>query len=172
MAARTPRERATLPALRLRSGIGATLLAAVCTAAAETPPELIQLDPFGQATRGYAGCPESPPPLVTPERMRIIAHERAERGTSCALQGQCEPGGAYRRDPEINERVRAAIAADERFVDTSIWITTNRKFVTITGCVRSAAQRNALTGLVKAQHGVERLFDETMIGAPRSRAPR
>ena len=49
--------------------------------------------------------------------MRIIAHERAERGTYCALEGRCEPGGAYRRDPEVNDRVRAAIAQDKRFAE-------------------------------------------------------
>jgi len=31
------------------------------------------------------------------------------------MEGKCEPGGAYRRDPEINEAVRAVIAADKRF---------------------------------------------------------
>ena len=99
-------------------------------------PRLIQLDPFAQATSGFKGCPVSSPPLVTPEQMRIIAHERAERGTYCALEGRCEPGGAYRRDPEVNERVRAAIAQDKRFADTSVAVTTTRRFVTLTGCVQ------------------------------------
>ena len=81
---------------------------------------LIQLDPFAQATSGFKGCPASSPPLVTPEQMRIIAHERAERGTYCALEGRCEAGGAYHRDPEVNERVRAAIAGDKRFAGTSV----------------------------------------------------
>ncbi len=80
-----------------------------------TSPTTIQLDPFAQATRGFDGCPMSSPTLVTPEEMRVIAHERAERGTYCALEGRCEPGGAYRRDPEVNERVRAAVAQDQAF---------------------------------------------------------
>jgi BON domain len=171
MAARIARERAAVSALTFSSCIGAVVLALACSAAAEAP-EKIQLDPFAQPTHGYRGCPETAPPLVTPEQMRIIAHERAERGTSCALEGTCEPGGAYRRDPEINERVRAAIAGDPRFADTSVWITTNRKYVTITGCVRSAAQRKALAAFVKAQTGVQRLFDETTIGTAPPRAPR
>jgi hypothetical protein len=143
-------------------------IAAIGADAADAPSgESVLLDPFAQATRGYAACPETKPPLVTPERMRIIAHERAERGTTCALEGKCEPGGAYRRDPEINERVRAALAADQRFADASIWVTTTRKFVTLNGCVRTKAQRRALVGLVQAMPGVERVLDETRVGVPR-----
>ena len=124
----------------------------------------MQLDPFAQATSGLKGCPVPSPPLVTPEQMRIIAHERAERGTYCALEGRCEPGGAYKRDPEVNERVRAAIAQDKRFAGTSVAVTTTRRFVTLTGCLRSAAQHRALTDLVKALPGVDRVFDETRVG--------
>jgi hypothetical protein len=131
----------------------------------------IQLDPFAQATSGFKGCPSSSPPLVTPEQMRIIAHERAERGTYCALEGRCEPGGAYRRDPEVNERVRAAIAQDKRFASTSVAVTTTRRFVTLTGCVHSATQRHALVDLVKAQFGVDRVFDETRVGIAATHPP-
>jgi len=127
-------------------------------------PERIQLDPFAQATSGLKGCPVSSPPLVTPEQMRIIAHERAERGTYCALEGRCEPGGAYKRDPEVNERVRAAIAQDKRFANTSVAVTTTRRFVTLTGCLRSAAQHRTLTAFVKGLPGVDRVFDETHVG--------
>ena len=126
--------------------------------------EAVQLDPFAQATNGFEGCPSPSPPLVTPEQMRIIAHERAERGTYCALEGRCKPGGAYRRDPEVNERVRAAIAQDKRFASTSVAVTTTRQFVTLTGCVHSATQRRALVDLVKAQSGVDRVFDESRVG--------
>ena len=129
-------------------------------------PGLIQLDPFAQATHGMAGCPASSPPLVTPEQMRIVAHERAERGTYCALEGRCEPGGAYRRDPEVNERVASAIAQDKRFGNSSVAVTTTRRFVTLTGCVRTDAQRRALVALVGSQPGVDRVFDETRVGAP------
>ena len=151
--------RVALRAAAVASG-GIALVAEVL--AAET--DLIQLDPFAQATRGVAGCPESSPPLVTPEKMRIIAHERAERGTYCALEGRCEAGGAYRRDPEVNERVRAAIAQDRRFAGTSVAVTTTRRFVTLVGCVRSRAQRRALVAFVASLPGVDRVFDETRVG--------
>src|SRR5438874_3489952 len=132
------------------------LAAALALASAASPllaeePRTYQLDPFTQATAGYAGCPEAKPPVLTEQEMRTTAHQRVERGTSCCLAGTCECGGAYKHDPEINDRVAAAIKADSRFAKTSIWVTTTRKFVTLQGCVRNAAQKKALERLVKGQ---------------------
>jgi BON domain len=127
--------------------------------------ELVQLDPFAQATNRLARCPPAKPRLYTPEEMRTEAHLRIERGTRCALEGTCEPGGAYKRDAEINESVRAAIAADRRFAGTSVWVTTSRKWVTLKGCVRTKAERSALVGFVRKRSGVERVFDELQLGA-------
>jgi hypothetical protein len=124
----------------------------------------VQLDPFAQATQGYPGCPVRLPPLLTPEQARGEAHVRVERGFRCAEEGKCEPGGVYKRDPEINERMRALIAGDPRFADTTVWVTTSRKWVTLQGCVRSAAQRKMLAGLVGKAPGVERVFDELVVG--------
>jgi hypothetical protein len=150
----------------LRAPLCAVAVALVAMAArAGEPAGSVQLDPFARATAGFPGCPETKPPLLTAEQLRIVAHERAERGTYCALEGRCEPGGAYRHDPEVNERVRAAIAADPRFANTSLWVTTTRRFVTVSGCVRSAAQKHALAASVGKQQGVDRVFDETLVGA-------
>ena len=84
------------------------------------------------------------------------------------MEGTCEPGGAYKRDAEINERVRSSLAADPRFTTASIWVTTSRRWVTLQGCVRSATQRTALLEAVSATPGVERVFDETKVGRRRS----
>jgi len=130
----------------------------------------VQLDPFARATNGFSGCPEQEPPLLTPEAARVESHVRVERGLRCAMEGKCEPGGAYKRDPEVNEHVRALIAGDARFADTSIWVTTTRKWVTLEGCVRSAAQRKALVALVAKQPDVERVFDELSTGLPKKAA--
>src|SRR5215831_20448235 len=136
---------------------------ALCGAAAEEQ-RTYQLDPFAQATGGYMGCPVVKPPVLTEEEMRSTAHQRVERGTSCCLAGTCECGGAYKRDPEINSRVVDAIASDARFHSTSLWVTTTRKFVTVEGCVRSAAQKKALEQLVKRQADVAIVWNETIIG--------
>ena len=97
--------------------------------------------------------------------MRAQAHSRAERGTSCCLAGTCECGGAYKRDPEINERVIRVVRDDRRFRDTSVWVTTTRKFVTLQGCARSPAQKRALERLVKQQPDVALVWNE--ISVPR-----
>jgi hypothetical protein len=144
--------------------LAVTAMLGLLTAAAEEP-RTYQLDPFAQATEGFAGCPTVKPPVLTEQEMRVQAHERAERGTSCCLAGTCECGGAYKRDPEINGRVIAAIRGDRQFRDTSVWVTTMRKFVTLQGCVRSRAQKKALERLVKRQPDVAIVWNETTVGA-------
>ena len=62
--------------------------------------------------------------------------------------------------------MRASIALDPRFADTSVWVTTSRKWVTLQGCVRSSAQRKALVALVAKQPDIERVFDELTSVAP------
>jgi len=134
--------------------------AAALAAAAQST---VQLDPFAQATAGLADCPPRSPPLLTEQEARAESHARVERGIRCAMEGTCEPGGAYRHDPELNEQVRALLATDRRFVDTSVWLTTSRRWVTLRGCVRSAAQRRALNAAVTKAPGVERVFDELAV---------
>ena len=61
----------------------------------------------------------------------------------------------------------ATIRADKRFRDTSVWVTTTRKFVTLQGCVRTTAQRKALERLVKRQPDVAIVWNETAVGVKR-----
>jgi len=150
--------------------VGAAFVGAVACAAVRAD-DRVQLDPFAQATRGYPQCPAVAPPLLAPEQAQHEAHVRVERGLRCAMEGKCEPGGAYKRDPEINERVRAAIAGDARFADTSVWLTTTRRWVTLQGCVRSGAQRKSLAAFVAKQPDVERVFDELATSIKPARAP-
>jgi hypothetical protein len=141
----------------------AYLMAPDAVQAAGEAPRTYQLDPFSQATSGDATCPSVQPPLLDEQEMRAQAHSRAERGTSCCLAGACACGGAYKRDPEINDRVVDAVRRDARFRGTSIWVTTTRGFVTLQGCVRSASQRRALERLVKRQDGVALVWNETTL---------
>lgn len=134
--------------------------AGVLSAAALAGEAVYQLDPFGQATHGDAQCPVVKPTLLTADQMHAESHVRVERGTRCAMEGSCEPGGAYRRDPEINAAVIAAIGSNARFSDTSIWVTTSRGWVTLEGCVRSNAERKAVVAFVARQPDVSRVFDQ------------
>jgi hypothetical protein len=129
--------------------------------------ELVQLDPFERATHGDPRCAEQSPPLMRAADARNEAHVRVERGLRCAMASTCEPGGAYKRDPDINAQVARAIAGERRFADTSIWVTTTRKWVTLQGCVRSAAQRRAVEQFAKRQPDVERVFDELKLSKGR-----
>lgn len=160
------------PGLGQALRIGAIAAIAACVAPARAADDRMQLDPFAQATAGHPSCPPAEPPLMTREEVERSAHARAERGTRCAMEGTCEPGGAYRRDPEINEAVRAAIAADKRFASASIWLTTSRGWVTLEGCVRDAVQRLELEEAVKRQPRVVKVFDETRVVPVRARKPR
>jgi hypothetical protein len=124
------------------------------------------LDPFAQATSGDERCPAAKPPMLDEQQMRSQAHSRAERGTSCCLAGTCECGGPYKHDAEINDRVIEAIRVDKRFRDTAVWVTTTRGFVTLRGCVRNPAQKNALRQVVKRQSGVVLVWNEVTAGRP------
>lgn len=141
--------------------------------AAESP---VQLDPFARATHGDAACPEVGPPLLDAAQARAEAHVRVERGLRCAMDGTCAPGGSYRQDPQLNAEVAVAIAADARFADSSVWVTTSRRWVTLQGCVRTPAQRRQLVMAVQRHPGVERVFDELRVaavpGRPDRRRPR
>ena len=139
------------------------LIAPFTAFAAEEAPRTYQLDPFSQATSGDTACPPVKPPVLDEQEMRAQAHSRAERGTSCCLAGTCACGGAYKRDPEINDHVADAVRRDARFRGTSIWVTTTRGFVTLQGCVRNASQRRALERLVKRQEGVVLVWNETTL---------
>lgn len=149
------------PLARVRV-LAVLLLAAACAA----PPERRNWfnDPFAQATQGLPDCPAPEGPLYTEAEMRAQAHYRAERGTLCWLAGTCPDSNAYRRDPETNARVLAAVRASGTFNDTSVWVSTQRRFVYLQGCVRTTAQREGLTALARAQEGVELVIDELMIG--------
>ena len=138
-------------------------MALIATRAVAEEPRNYLLDPFAQATFGDATCAPVAPPLLDEQQMRAQAHSRAERGTACCLAGSCECGGAYKHDAEVNDRVVTAIGSDTRFHDTSVWVTTTRRFVTLQGCVRTRGQKRSLERLVKGVAGVALVWNETTL---------
>jgi hypothetical protein len=126
--------------------------------------------PFDQAVGAVPACPRPLGPLITEQEMRTQAHGRIERGTSCWLAKKCEDSNAYKRDPDVQQRVLQAIRADARFAHSSVWVTTERRYVTLQGCVGSATEQRALVARVVGVDGVEHVFDHLIIGtrsAPR-----
>src|SRR4030088_934825 len=145
--------------MKPRAALAIAMLCFALHVEGETPQSYL-LDPFAQATFGVERCPVATPPILDEQQMRSQAHSRAERGTSCCLAGTCECGGPYKHDAEINDRVIEAIRADKRFRDTAVWVTTTRGFVSLQGCVRSPAQKNALGRVVMRQPGVVLVWNE------------
>src|SRR6202158_2255681 len=140
-------------AMNFRAALVIAMLCFALRVDAQTSQSYL-LDPFAQATSGDERCPAAKPPILDEQQMRSQAHSRAERGASCCLAGTCECGGPYKHDAEINDRVIEAIRVDKRFRDTALWVTTTRGFVSLRGCVRNPAQKNALGRMVKRKAGV------------------
>ncbi|MBV8658969.1 MAG: BON domain-containing protein [Burkholderiales bacterium] len=137
-----------------------TLSAALSCAADDNPFN----DPFEQATAGYPGCEVPVLPKMSDADLRREAHQRHERGTSCWLAGQCEAGGPYKHDAEINAAIVSALKADKRFERTSLWVETVRGYVTVHGCVRSKAQQRTIEQFVKPMPRVLIVWDQTHLG--------
>jgi hypothetical protein len=93
-------------------------------------------DPFLQVTSAIAGCPVPEDPMITAAEMQAQSHYRAEGGLRCFQSGHCRLPNSYMYDREIIPRVKKAIDADGRFIDSSLWVEGQRRWVWLKGCVR------------------------------------
>lgn len=133
----------------------ASLVAAAAATRADEPLRLNPFhDPFEQATAGRA-CPAPRGPAYTDAEIRQEAHYRAERGTSCWLAGRCSEPNAYRYDARIARDVLAALRADPQLAGSSIWVSAERRFVYLLGCVADATQAARAEALARAVADVE-----------------
>ena len=156
------------PMLRAAALLAAALVAG--RAAGEEPRTNAFGDPFGPATRGYAGCPEPAGPLFTREEARRETHWRAERGNSCFRSGRCRLPNGYLYDREIFPRAVQFILQDGRFDDTSLWVYVQRRWVTVQGCVRSTGQAHALEAGLRSLDDVEAVIPQLRV-APQAPVP-
>lgn len=122
-------------------------------------------DPFGQVLHGLQGCPAPAGPMVTAAEARRDAHWRAERGTSCYRSGRCRLPNAYLYDSELYPRLKQYLEQDPQLKGASIWVTVQRRWVTLQGCVLSAQQGAALEAAVRQIDDVEAVVGEWMVGA-------
>ncbi|HWK82619.1 MAG TPA: BON domain-containing protein [Caldimonas sp.] len=137
----------------------AALLGGVAsTALVAQPAEPLQLnpfhDPFVQATSGRP-CPTPLGPAYTETARRAESHSRIERGTSCWLAGKCAEPNAYRYDAGIARAAVTALRAVPALATSAIWVTAQRRFVYLEGCVADAAQAAKAEAMVKALPDVE-----------------
>ena len=164
--------------MRQEAGAGAAAFAAAASAAAAfaavaiaalfpttpvfaqaDPPRLLNPfnDPFLQATAGRP-CPAPLGPAYTEAERRVEAHSRLERGTTCWLAGLCAEPNAYRYDAANASAAAEALRGEPALAGTTLWLTAQRRFIYIEGCVADAAQAARAEELVKALADVDRVI--------------
>ena len=139
--------------------LGAAALVAGCGSVAQADAPLLNPfnDPFLQATVGRP-CPTPLGPAYTEAELRVEAHSRIERGTTCWLQGLCAEPNAYRYDAANAIAAVVALRRDPALAGTTIWLTAQRRFIYLEGCVGDAAQAARAEELIKALPDVDRVI--------------
>lgn len=121
-------------------------------------------DPFLQVTHGMPNCPVPQEPTYTEEEYNNLAHDRAQRGVSCWLAGQCRLSNAYLYDAEIGPRVGIAVNQRNQYPDTSVWALIQRRRVRLKGCVQTAEQAKEIEAVVRNIDDVEGVDNQLMVG--------
>lgn len=101
-------------------------------------------DPFFRLSSSVPDCPEPRGPRTTDAERRLQAHHRAERGTTCWLQGECDRPSAYDYDKDIAAAIRQRWSSAPAQADSTIWVTVQGRVVYFEGCVRDAGQQKQL----------------------------
>ncbi len=127
-------------------------------------------DPFFQVASGLPGCPVPLGPFYTEAERRTQMHSRLERGTSCWLEHRCEDSNAYRYDKDIAPRVRDALATVQGVRRASVWVTVQRRWVYLQGCVPTRDLALRLERAARGAKDVETVVPDLMVGT-RGRAP-
>jgi hypothetical protein len=125
-------------------------------------------DPFVQATDGRA-CPAPLGPAYSEAERRAETHSRAERGTTCWLAGLCAEPNAYRYDAANATAAVRALRDDAALVRSAIWVTAQRRFIYLEGCVASLDEALRAEAVVKALPEVERVIPA--LALPGERTP-
>lgn len=112
-------------------------------------------DPYFRVRSGIAGCAVPRGPFATEEEMRHETHYRSERGFRCWHEKKCSKPSSYLYDADIAAAVRLRFAADKRFRDASLWVTVQRRWVWVEGCVASKREQAQLERLIRAIPDVE-----------------
>ena len=129
---------------RFRRSSFAPLFVLVAHAATAEPLENHYNDPFIQITRANKNCPLPRGPFMTLQEARAEAHPRIERGTTCFRARKCTEPNSYRYDARIAQAAQlaatAAVLKSPSLSDSSVWITVQRRFIFVHGCVARREQ--------------------------------
>lgn len=143
--------------------VASVLLTSATITVAGTPSEELRNwfdDPFFQVSASVQGCPVPKGPLLTKGEMEREAHGRVERGTRCYLEGRCTKSNSYLYDQGIAADVKQALHSHPVLKGTSIWVTVQRRWVSLQGCVESDARKRILEAIVHRTPDVERVIVE------------
>ncbi|MGL5002010.1 MAG: BON domain-containing protein [Casimicrobium sp.] len=130
-------------------------------------------DPFIQVTNALKQCPQPRGPFMTIAEANAEAHPRIERGTTCFQSGKCKQANAYFYDPQIARTAQAMVekelASSAALRRSSVWLTVQRRFVFVQGCVASASQIARWEALIKRVPDVEYVGVDLAVGtAPKN----
>ena len=115
-------------------------------------------DPFFTVSADLAGCPVPRGPLLTKTQMEREAHVRVERGTRCYMEGRCAKMSSYLYDADIADNLRHALAESPVLKGTSLWVSVQRRWVTIQGCANVKSKKTALKAIALRIPDVENDF--------------
>ncbi|KND60240.1 hypothetical protein BVER_05062c [Candidatus Burkholderia verschuerenii] len=124
-------------------------------------------DPFLHVSSTISGCPTPQGPFVTQQEWLDEAHYRIERGNSCWIAGRCRLSNSYDYDKDIAESVTRRLNALSAAMDwrdkTSLWLTIQRRFIYLDGCVSRDFDRAHFVPALGETADVERVIDRTKV---------
>jgi hypothetical protein len=150
--------------------LGWTALTAMALPAGTEPRQNWFDDPFLQVASGLPGCPVPLGPFYTEAERRSQMHSRLERGTSCWLEGRCADSNAYRYDKALAPEVQRALRRVPGLHRGSVWITVQRRWVYLQGCVPGHGLAQRLERAARGVKNVEAVVPDLMVGT-RGRPP-
>jgi hypothetical protein len=115
-------------------------------------------DPFFQARDAKPDCPVPLGPYITESQRLQETHYRSERGLRCFLEKKCSKPSSYMYDADIAAAVRARFAASPALRDASLWVTAQRRFIWVEGCVASRDGERKIEMLLKDVPDIDRLI--------------
>lgn len=162
--------RAALPISRTLSRVRAVLAVALIVstlAHADEARENRGHDPFIQVSSALPGCTAPPGPFETEQEWLDEAHYRIERGNSCWLAGRCRLSNSYDYDQEIaasvTRRLNALNASFQWREKTTLWLTIQRRFIYVDGCVPRDFDRSHFISALGETADVDKVIDRITV---------
>ena len=153
-----------------RVALGVLAIVASSGASAAAGTEVLRNwfnDPFFQVRAAIPGCPVPLGPYGTEgDRMRET-HYRSERGLRCYLEKKCTKPSSYMYDAEIASAVKARFEASPLLRDSSLWVTAQRRFAYVEGCVKSPRAEQEIRRLLAGVPDLE----QTIVNVTRDPKP-